>query len=97
LFGFGVIAWDGDPDVNTAPADCPETIDDLNADWLVRTVFAVPAGSGPLFLAPSLDWNSESSAMRRLGNTRGLLMVAENFGISATVHFSAQYRYLLLE
>ncbi len=95
--GVGVIAWDGDPDSNAAPFDCPEVIDDLNADWLIRTVYPLAAGSGNVALFNTLDWETTSSAMRRLGNTRGLLMVVELFDSGTFANFAVQYRYLLME
>jgi len=97
VVGAGVVAWDGDPDSNAAPADGPEVIDDLNADWLIRCIYPVVSNAGIQVYTASLDWNTESSAMRRLGNTRGLLLCFENFGVGAAVTLTAQYRYLLME
>ncbi len=93
----GAIAWDGDPDISAVPADGPDPFSDPEADWLIRTVYSIPANTAAGFLLTnSLDWGSSSSAMRKLGNTRGLLVAVETSPLAAG-DYAVDFRYLIGE
>jgi hypothetical protein len=92
----GAIAWDGDPDTNAVPTETPDPFGDPEADWLIRQVMPVPPGlAAGSIITPSADWLTTSKARRRLGNTRGLLIVGEIVGVSASA--AIDYRYLIGE
>ncbi len=93
----GVIVWDGDLDVAAVPADGPDPFSDPEVDWLIRTVYSLPANTASGFLLTnSLDWGSSSSAMRKLGNTRGLLVAVEISPLAAG-DYAVDFRYLIGE
>jgi hypothetical protein len=93
----GAIVWDGDPDVAAVLADGPDLFSDPEADWLIRTVYSLPANTASGFLLTnSLDWGSLSSAMRKLGNTCGLLVAVEISPLAAG-DYAVDFRYLIGE
>ena len=96
LVAAGVIAWSDINDV--VPSDPPGPITNVNQDWIIRQVFAIPPSyPGGFIGGPSLDTAYYSKARRRLGNDRGLLLVVENFATGVSLNYAVDVRFLLKE
>ncbi len=93
--GVGLIAWD---DINDTPDDVPCPITDANLDWVIRHIHPVPTNEpvNTLVTFPQLDMMFESKAMRRLGNTKGLLLAFENASFGGW-SFATDVRFLVKE
>jgi hypothetical protein len=93
----GAIAWDGDPDISAVPADGFDLFFDPEVDWLIRMVYLILANTVVgFFLTNSLDWGFSSSAMRKLGNIRGLLVAVEISPLAAG-DYVVDFRYFIGE
>jgi hypothetical protein len=91
---FGIIAWD---DINnTAPVDYPTPSANVNLDWMITGARSFSQGGFDSEGKDGSGW-IESNAMRRMGNTKGLLFVIEYNGLFQNALWSLAFRYLLKE
>ena len=100
VVAVGLIAWNSRDDALPTAPPGPSSASDSDADWVLRQPIAIPAntGVGTIFTV-SADMMLDSRAMRRLGNDRAPLWVAEHysFGASGTVDVVSDVRLLLKE
>jgi hypothetical protein len=95
LAGVGLIAWDAKD--NTVPSPPPNPVIDHELDWMHLIINPYVSGvAGGSVVDTVADSLMLSSAKRRLGNSKGLLMVFANQS-GASIDFIAYGRYLLKE
>ena len=94
---FGVIAWDAESSLaGTGPLVDPPDPSNGALDWMIRIPIVHPANvpTGTIANNVSSEWVT-SRAMRRLGNTKGLLGVFQ--AQSGTFGFNVDVRYAIKE
>jgi hypothetical protein len=97
MIGVGIIAWD---DVNDVPDDVPSPIQDQNLDWMWTTYVCRSSEAASINDGSRGNDNItgmyDVSSKRRMGNTKGLLMVVHNY-TQQQVQFTYAMRFLLKE
>ena len=89
IAGFGIIVWNAASDTDPTGDECPGPLTDCDADW--QFLWYDPRIAGE---APGVEKNIEgpellirSQAKRRLGNDKGILLVAETQIQAANFHW----------
>ncbi len=81
VHGFGIIVVSAFDDADPLAAACPGPLTDCNADWVYLFYDTVSvAGASPFVNTggpAGCDLDRRSSAKRRLGNDKGILLVSE--------------------
>ncbi len=90
----GIIAWD---DINDTPDDIPNPAIFGELDWMIRVPIGMVTGQ-----TVAVHWNQDdvfttSAAKRKLGNTKGLLLVVGSDGNAGAHDWTVDCRYLLKE
>ncbi len=86
--GFGIIVWSAASDAAPVGDQCPGPLSDCDADWAYSfygPFVPTPGGAG-MALYTNTELDRRSSAKRRLGNDKGILLVAEGEG-NVSAHF----------
>ena len=89
----GIIAWDNPDD--TVPANPPDPVSEGYLDWIIRHVHPM-MGNTTGSTYPQVEGQFDVRAMRRLGNTKGILIVTGN-ATAGTVNWGVDARLLLKE
>ncbi len=93
--GFGIIVVSAFSDVDPFGDACPGPLTDCDADWAY--LFLAPiALAGTTQAIPAVELDRRSSAKRRLGNDKAILLVGEVNG-SAGAYIHAHVRCLIKE
>ena len=89
IAAFGIIVVSAFDDADPVGDACPGPITDCNADWIyLHYVPYVPFAGSLVVSGPDVsELDRRSSARRRLGNDKGILLVAENVGIAVDFHW----------
>ena len=83
--GFGIIVWSATPD-DSVPTECPGPITECEYDWLYLHIYPMLPGTAvALFNGDNLDRRSQ--AKRRLGNDKGILLVAQSLVTTSNFHY----------
>jgi len=94
---WGVIAWDDRDDTVPGAGELPDPEDDPEFDWILHNFYRIPpARTSHTFIYPGgAIETSVSHAQRKLGNTKGILLVCSSAAVAATVGIAFAGRCLL--
>ncbi len=77
--GFGIIVWSAASDVDPTGDECPGPLTQCDADWAYTFYGPFTPTPGRVSLYCNTELDRRSSAKRRIGNDKGILLVAETF------------------
>ena len=96
IVGFGIIVVTAFNDADPLGVNCPDPIEDCDADWVYLWYKPyVFGGTIPFDQNAGSELDRRSQAKRRLGNDKAILLVASSIGQGINIH--AHVRCLIKE